>query len=97
MTGEFKNNRIYKAEYKKPDGSIYVGEFDENGKLFHGQGNITEPDGLNYTGEFKNGLRHGRGTLTTTEKAGRLQLTFDWKDDKPNFQRNLCFQMVRNT
>ena len=44
-----------------------------------------------FYGNIKNGLRHGRGTLTTTEKVGRLQLTFDWKDDKPNLQGTCVF------
>ena len=90
LMGEFKNDKIYKGKYTDHRGLIYIGEFDENSR-FHGQGSSTEPDGRNYTGERKNGLRHGRGTLTTNEKNNRLQLTFDWKDDEHNYKGKLVF------
>ena len=37
-----------------PDGSHYVGEFDEDGKV-NGLGVETWPDGTRYEGEFKDG------------------------------------------
>jgi hypothetical protein len=49
--------------YRWPDGSTYVGEF-ENSRP-HGHGSWQRPDGERYVGGWQHGNRHGKGTLTS--------------------------------
>ena len=50
-----------------------------------GHGTFTYPDGIMYVGEFKDGLKNGKGTLTSPygeNYEGQIYLGV-WKDDEP--------------
>ena len=51
-----------KGSFTAPDGTNYVGGFNE-GK-YDSQGTLTFTDGENYNGEWKDGNIHGKGTYT---------------------------------
>lgn len=63
--------------YTYPDGTTYVGEW-ENGKR-HGYGKWTRPDGTHYVGEWVNDKPDGQGILT---KIGGGMYSGEWKEGK---------------
>ena len=68
--------------YAWEDGTVYKGEFDEDGKK-HGQGTYTWNDGAKYVGEWKDGKKHGQGTKTY---SGAGKYVGEWRDAKKHGQ-----------
>ena len=66
-----KNGRIVietkQGEIIFPDGSAYIGPFDQG--MWHGHGTYTFSDKRKYTGQFKNGRAHGLGVLVFSNGA----------------------------
>lgn len=60
--GIFVMNTMVYGTYTWPNGSTYVGEFENN--EMHGQGSLKWSSGEKYEGEFENGAMHGQGTYT---------------------------------
>ena len=75
-----KNPNGY-GEYSYPDGSKYVGEFNDG--QINGQGSYTYHDGSKYVGELEKGKYHGQGILSSND---RLIYEGEWKNGKRHGQ-----------
>merc|ERR1712170_328355 len=62
-TGVRSKISIMPTKYKYPDGSEYIGEWNDEGQR-HGLGQISFPEGARYHGQFENGLSTGLGIMT---------------------------------
>jgi len=60
FTGIFVMNMMVYGTHMWSNGSMYVGEFDNN--QMHGQGTLEWSTREKYEGEFANGTMHGKGT-----------------------------------
>ena len=69
ITGIFKNDVPIKGTKILPDGSIYMGELNENGNR-HGDGIIKTSFGTKYSGKWVNNLLQGEG-FVDNEKSKR--------------------------
>ncbi|XP_005092702.1 MORN repeat-containing protein 4 isoform X2 [Aplysia californica] len=53
---------VVQGEYRYPDGSVYNGQWDDQGQR-HGQGLLTLADGGNFRGNFDQGFYSGLGVI----------------------------------
>ena len=68
------------CEIKFPDGTIYVGQIQNN--EITGTGKYFFPNGTTYTGELLNGFRHGFGTFESPKEE--LSYEGNWKNGLKN-------------
>ena len=71
--GYFKKDLKVKGFQRYANGETYFGDFKHQSPNGHGE--YTYPDGRRYVGEVRNGLKHGKGTMTTSYEG-------IWNEDK---------------
>lgn len=83
-----KNNsslNFSKNEKKSfPDGSVYIGEIDQETGKKNGQGKLTFPNGDFYEGQFKQDLYHGKGAFI--EQSTNSKYEGNWEEGMKNGQ-----------
>jgi hypothetical protein len=62
FTGKFENNTMIYGTMTWPNGTVYIGYFENN--EIHGLGTIKWPNNSKYEGMFENGKIHGFGSYT---------------------------------
>ena len=80
----FRNNCFASVTF--PNGSKYVGEFQDNKP--NGQGTVTFPSGNKYVGEFRDGKFNGQGTVIF---ANGDKYVGEYRDGKRNGQGTYTF------
>lgn len=78
LTAEFRNGLAVQGTLEMPDGSKYIGQFDDRMNPA-GQGRVILPDGSLYQGEFQGGHATGSGKMTFAN--GNIYVG-QFKDDK---------------
>ena len=81
--GQWKEDQRHGRCYESKDtaGNVFEGEYKHN--VIHGEGTMRYANGDKYVGSFsKGGIRHGKGTFSTTCTTESLEYTGYFKDGK---------------